>query len=425
MRVVVLGAGVVGLAAAYMLVRDGHSVTVLDGEASSGLATSRANGGQLSYSYVAPFAGPGVVSKVPGWLLDADGPLRFRPDFSLGQLSWLMGFLRACNATTAARTTTSLLRLAYLSRDLLHELVLRESLDFAFARSGKLVVHSDRAGFDAARRQMDGQAALGSEQRALSVAECLGVEPALTHIAHRLVGGIHTPSEDAGDCHLFCQGLERLLRHSNFDVRFHFNARVTQLLTAGGRVVGAATREGVHEGDAFILAFGNGARALAAPLGVDVPIQPLKGYSLTVPISGAAPAISITDAAAKVVYARLGASLRIAGMADVVGNDPRFDNRRLDTLLRQARAAFPEASDWRELQPWTGLRPATPTGLPLLGPTARWPNLHLNLGQGSLGFTLAMGCAAIIADVIAGRPPPIAMDGLSEHDASRRHRRRR
>lgn len=413
MHVVVLGAGVVGLAAAYMLVRDGHSVTVLEGEASPGMATSRANGGQLSYSYVAPFAGPGVVGKVPGWLLDPDGPLRFRPDFTLGQLSWLMGFLRACNATTAARTTASLLRLAYLSRDLLHELVLRESLDFAFARSGKLVVYSDTAGFEAARRQMDGQAALGSEQRAVSAAECLGVEPSLTHIAHRLVGGIYTPGEDAGDCHLFCLGLERLLRHSNFDVRFHFNTRVTQLLTAGGRVVGAATREGVHEGDAFILAFGNGARALAAPLGVDVPIQPLKGYSLTVPISGAAPAISITDAAAKVVYARLGASLRIAGMADVVGNDPRFDNRRLDTLLRQARAAFPEASDWRELQPWTGLRPATPTGLPLLGPTARWPNLHLNLGQGSLGFTLAMGSAAIIADIIAGRPPPIAMDGLS------------
>jgi D-amino-acid dehydrogenase len=413
MRIIVLGAGVVGLATAYRLARDGHSVTVLEGEAQPGLATSRANGGQLSYSYVAPFAGAGVIGKIPGWLLDADGPMRFRPDFTRAQALWLLGFLRACNAATSAYTTAALLRLAYLSRDELHALLAREALDFAFARSGKLVVYSDSAGLEGAKRQMATQAALGSEQHALTAAECLTLEPALGHIGARLVGGIHTPSEEAGDCHLFCLGLERVLRRSNFDVTFHFNTRVTQLLTAGGRVVGAATAQGVHEADAFVLALGNGARALATPIGVDLPIQPLKGYSFTLPITGLAPSISITDASAKVVYARLGDSLRVAGMADVVGLDTRFDNRRLDTLLRQAQATFPQASHWRELRPWTGMRPATPTGLPMLGPTARWPNLHLNLGQGSLGFTLAMGSAAIIADLLAGRPAPIIMDGLS------------
>ncbi len=413
MRIIVLGAGVVGLATAYRLARDGHSVVVLEGEAQSGMATSRANGGQLSYSYVAPFAAAGVVGKVPGWLLDPDGPLRFRPDFSRAQIAWLLAFLRACNAETSTRTTAALLRLAYLSRAELHALLAREALDFAFSRTGKLVVYSDQAGLEGAKRQMAMQAELGSEQHALTAAECLALEPSLGHIGPRLVGGIHTPSEEAGDCHLFCQGVEQLLRRSNFDVTFHFGNRVTQLLTAGGRVVGAATAQGVHEADAFVLALGNGARALAGPIGIDLPIQPLKGYSFTLPITGPAPVLSITDAAAKVVYARLGNSLRVAGMADVVGQDTRFDNRRLDTLLRQARAAFPEASHWRELMPWTGLRPATPTGLPLLGPTARWPNLHLNLGQGSLGFTLAMGSATIVADLIAGRPAPIAMDGLS------------
>jgi len=412
MRVIVLGAGVVGLTTAYMLARDGHQVSVLDGARGAALHASQANGGQLSYSYVAPFAGPGVIGKVPGWLLDGDGPLRFRPDFTWGQVSWLWQFLRACNAGTAARTTAALLRLAGLSRAALHELVGREAIDFVFARSGKLVVHSDEASFAGARRQMAAQAALGSLQHALSGAECLALEPALARIAPRLVGGIHTPSEDAGDCHLFCLGLEKLLRGSNFDVSFHFSTPVTQLLTAAGRVVGAATPAGVHEADAFVLALGNGARALAHPLGVDLPVQPLKGYSLTLPITGQAPAISITDASAKVVYARLGDSLRVAGMADVVGADPRFDNRRLDTLLRQARAAFPDAADWTTLRPWTGLRPATPTGLPMLGPVPRWPNLHLNLGQGSLGFTLAMGSAAVVADLIAGRPAPIAMEGL-------------
>lgn len=413
MRVIVLGAGVVGLTAAYALAQEGHRVTVLDGARGVALHTSQANGGQLSYSYVAPFAAPGVIGKVPGWLLDRDGPLRFRPDFSWGQASWLWQFLRACNATTAARTTAALLRLAYLSREALHALVAREALDFAFTRSGKLVVHSDSGSFEGAKRQMAVQAALGSEQQALSATECLSLEPSLAHIAPRLVGGIHTPGEDAGDCHLFCLGLEKLLRGSNFDVSFHFSSPVSQLLTAGGRVVGAVTPAGVHEADAFILAAGNGARALAGPLGVDIPIQPLKGYSLTLPIIGPAPAISITDAAAKVVYARLGDQLRVAGMADVVGADTRFDNRRLDTLLRQARAAFPDAADWTVLRPWTGLRPSTPTGLPLLGPTARWPNLFLNLGQGSLGFTLAMGSAVVLADLVSGRPPPIAMDGLS------------
>jgi D-amino-acid dehydrogenase len=413
MRIIVLGAGVVGLATAYRLARDGHSVTVLEGEAQPGLATSRANGGQLSYSYVAPFAGAGVIGKIPGWLLDADGPMRFRPDFTRAQALWLLGFLRACNAATSAHTTAALLRLAYLSRDELHALLAREALDFAFARSGKLVVYSDSAGLEGAKRQMATQAALGSEQHALTAAECLTLEPSLGHIGARLVGGIHTPSEEAGDCHLFCLGIEQVLRRSNFDVTFHFSTRVTQLLTAGGRVVGAATAQGVHEADAFVLALGNGARALATPIGVDLPIQPLKGYSFTLPITGPAPNISITDASAKVVYARLGDSLRVAGMADVVGLDTRFDNRRLDTLLRQAQATFPQASHWQELRPWTGMRPATPTGLPMLGPTARWPNLHLNLGQGSLGFTLAMGSAAIIADLLAGRPAPIIMDGLS------------
>lgn len=413
MRAIVLGAGVIGLTTAYLLARDGLHVTVLDGARGAALHASHANGGQLSYSYVAPFAGPGVIGKVPGWLLDRDGPLRFRPDFTWGQVSWLVQFLRACNTSTAARTTAALLRLAYLSRDGLHELVARETIDFAFTRSGKLVVHSDGASFEGAKRQMGAQSALGSMQHALDAAECVALEPALATIAPRLVGGIHTPGEDAGDCHLFCLGLEKLLRGSNFDVTFHYNAPVTQLLTAGGRVVGAVTPGGVYEADVFVLALGNGARALAAPLGLDIPIQPLKGYSLTLPITGQAPAISITDAAAKVVYARLGGDLRVAGMADVVGPDTRFDNRRLDTLLRQARAAFPHAADWTTLRPWTGLRPSTPTGLPMLGPVRRWPNLHLNLGQGSLGFTLAMGSAAVVTELVAGRPAPIAMDGLS------------
>lgn len=407
MRICVLGAGVTGIATAYMLARDGHAVTVLDAEPGPGRSTSAANGGQLSYSYVAPFAAPGVARKVPGWLADPDGPMRLRPDFTWHQLRWLWSFWRACNAAQAARATAALLSLAYLSREHTREATLRESLDYAFSHSGKLVVFPDAAALDAARAQVALQARMGSRQEVLDRAECLAREPALANIAPRIAGGVWTESEDAGDCRMFCEALALALGASNFDVTFRFGTRVTQLLTAGGRVVGAVTPAGVQEADAFVLALGNGARALARPLGVDVPIHPLKGYSLTVPITGAAPHVSVTDTAAKLVYARLGTRLRIAGMADIVGSDARFDNRRLDTLLRLARAAFPDASDWRTLSPWSGLRPATPTGLPLLGRTRLWANLHLNLGQGALGFTLAMGSAVVVADGIAGRQPAI------------------
>ncbi|MCS6892157.1 MAG: D-amino acid dehydrogenase [Rhodovarius sp.] len=407
MRVCVLGAGVVGLASAYLLAREGHAVTVLDAEAGPGRMTSYANGAQLSYAYVAPFAAPGLLRKLPGWLADRDGPLRLRPELSWHQLRWLWRFWRACNAAQVERTTAALLALGALSRELTREVTAREALDYAFARAGKLVVYRDAAALREAAAQVALQRRLGVEQEVLDRAGCLAVEPALAGMAERIAGGVWTPGEDAGDCHLFCEGLVAVLQRSNFRVSFRFGTRVTQLLSAGGRVIGAATPHGVEEAEAFVLALGNGARALAAPLGLDLPIAPLKGYSLTVPVTGPAPQVSVTDAAAKVVYARLRDRLRIAGMADLVGADHRFDNRRLDSLLRLARRAFPEASDWRELKPWVGLRPATPTGLPLIGRAPGWPNLYLNVGQGALGFTLAMGSAALLADAMAERRPPI------------------
>lgn len=414
MHVLILGAGVIGLTTAQALAAEGHRVTVVDAEERAGLGASFANGGQLSYSYVAPFAAPGVIGRVPGWLLDPDGPLRFRPQADPGQWRWLIGFLMACNAGSFERTTRRLLLLSYLSRDLTRELAAREGFDFALASAGKLVLQPDAAAMAAARRQMEAQAAWGSEQRALSRAECLALEPALVRIAHRIGGGIHTVSEDAGDCRLFCEGLAQSLTRSNAGVAMQLGTRVTQIIRAEGRVRGVMTTQGAIEADAVVLALGVGARALARPLGLSLPIYPLKGYSLTLPIlrEDAAPRVSVTDSAAKIVYARLGRRLRVAGMADVVGYSTALEEKRLTTLIRQAREAFPDASDWREVNPWAGLRPATPSGLPVLGRAPGMEGLFLNLGQGSLGFTLAMGSAAILAAEIAGRPPPIPMDGF-------------
>lgn len=415
MHVLILGAGVIGLTTAYTLAREGHAVTLLDAEPAVARGASAANGGQLSYSYVAPFAGPGVIGKVPGWMLDPDGPLRFRPEADPHQWKWLWRFIRACNADTAAQTTRRLLLLAYLSRDLTREVAARGVAEFGFDHAGKLVLQPDAAAMAGARRQMELQAALGSEQRALSRDECVALEPALARIAHRIGGGIHTPSEDAGDCALFCEGLAAWLTRSNLAVTLRLGVRARQIIRAEGRIRGVLTDVGVIEADAVVVCLGLGARALLRPLGQDAPIYPLKGYSLTLPVlrEDAAPRVSVTDSASKVVYARLGGALRIAGMADVVGVDHRLHERRLSTLIRLGRSAFPEAGDWEgALRPWTGLRPYTPTGLPLVGRSRAAPNLYLNTGHGGLGWTLAMGSAALLAACLANRQPPIPTDGF-------------
>jgi D-amino-acid dehydrogenase len=212
MKVLVLGGGVVGLAAAYALARDGHRIAVVERNAGVGLETSYANGGQLSYSYVAPLAGPGVLPKIPPWLLRRDAPLRFRPALDLRQWRWCLEFVLACNRRQADLTTRRLLRLAYYSRAQMHRFVAAERVEFDYVRNGKLVVHSDPASFESARRLVAYQASLGSEQEALDADACVALEPAPAAMRRRLVGGIHTPSEDAGDCYAFCLGLERILR---------------------------------------------------------------------------------------------------------------------------------------------------------------------------------------------------------------------
>jgi D-amino-acid dehydrogenase len=403
MQILVIGAGVVGLSTAYYLQADGHQVTVVDGHAGVGLAASYANGGQLSYSYVAPLAGPGVLGKLPSWLMHGDSPLRFKPTLDLEQWRWCMRFVLACNARQSDLTTRHLLALSMYSRTLMHEFVERESdLQFDYGKTGKLVVYRDQASFDAARRLLDYQRTLGCEQQALSADECVKVEPALGRMAHDLTGGIHTPSEDSADCYRFCVSLEQRLQQAG--TRFRFSTSITGFKQSDdGCMIAAAGNETLHA-DHIVLASGVSNPALLRPLGIRVPIYPLQGYSLTLPITDdrAAPTTSVTDFQRKVVYARLGNRLRVAGMADLTGRKPAFEARRVATLRAEAEAAFPNAGHYESAQPWSGLRPATPTGIPVLGPT-RYRNLWLNLGQGALGFTLALGSGKLVADEIARR----------------------
>lgn len=411
----------VGMTTAWRLAHDGHEVTVLERHDGPGEETSFANGGQLSYSYVAPLAGPGVLSKVPGWLLDRDSPMRFRPTADPAQWRWLLAFVRACNAATSEATTRKLLRLAFYSRDLMQAFVQRpeareEGGGFDFARRGKLIVHRDAAAYESACRLLDYQASLGCEQQAMDRDATVALEPALGGIRHDIAGAIYTPSEEVGDCHRFCLSLAHLLQGKGA-VTMRFGTRVTGLVQSGDRVTGVKTDDGEVRADAVIVAGGIGSVPLLRPLGVRPMLWPLKGYSITVPIADGAhaPHISVTDFANKIVYARIGNTLRVAGMADLVRGGATIDRERAQTLVTQTCAVFgsvTNGADLDALQPWAGLRPATPDGLPMVG-ESRVRGLWLNLGHGALGFTLAMGSAGLLADKMAGRKPAIDAEDFS------------
>jgi D-amino-acid dehydrogenase len=414
MKVCVLGAGVAGMTSAYFLWSAGHDVTVIERNAGVGLETSYANGGQLSYSYVAPLAGPGVLPKLPPWLMSRDSPLRFSPRLDFFQWRFCLQFILACTASQSEETTERLLRLSFYSRRLMHEMVRNEALDFDYVRNGKLVFYADEAAYRGAVSMMAYQRTLGCEQEALDRAACVAMEPALAHIAHEIVGGIYTPSEDAGDCYHFCTSLERVMREGPNPVKFELDTQVTALVRSGDAITSVETNRHPLEADRYIVTLGSHSVFLLRPIGIDAPIYPLKGYSLTLPIedSNAAPLISITDHKRKVVYARLGEELRVAGLADITNYRADLDPARIAVLVRQVKETFPRAADFTHMRTWCGLRPATPKGTPVLGRT-QYPNVLLNIGHGALGFTLACGCARIITDLVEGREPEISLDGFT------------
>jgi D-amino-acid dehydrogenase len=412
MHVIVLGAGVIGLTTAWYLRADGHQVTVIERNDDVASETSFANGGQLSYSYVAPLAGPGVLSKLPNWLWRQDSPVRFHPRIDPQQWSWLLRFVRACTHRQSDGSTRRLLSLSFFSRDLMDELLACESgLSFDHRNAGKLVIYRTSAAFDAARRLLDYQRSLGCEQEALSADACISREPALGHQATQLRGGIFTASEDSGDCYRFCVGMMRLLRKRG--VTFRFGTAVTRLRRAAGRQVTASAGDEDIDADHIVIATGASSVPLLGTLGIHVPLYPLKGYSLTVPLDAGAvaPRISITDYERKMVYARLGDRLRIAGMADITGRRADVDPRRVATLRAEAKAMFPDAADFDKAVTWCGLRPATPKGLPIIDRTP-FENLWLNIGQGALGFTLALASGRLIGDLVSGRKSAISRDGF-------------
>jgi D-amino-acid dehydrogenase len=435
MHTVIIGAGVVGATTAWEFLRQGNKVTLIEAREGAGLETSFANGGQLSYDYVAPLADPAVFRDLPRWLLNPHSPLRFRPQPDLMQWRWLVQFMLACNARTAKASAAALLQLSYLSRDTLHRWMQDTPLEFHHRMNGKLIAYRSHTLLEKARKQVNYQAQHGSRQRVLDRNESVAVEPALANMGSDLAGCVYTPTEEAGDCYLFTKGLfEQVQAHPLATVCT--GARVSSLETSGGRVVAARLHTGeTIQADQFVLANGLQGAALLRQHNEYAPMYGLKGYSLTVPLgelyqtaspggqaaeqattNGAkatqstsvpvAPEISVTDYEHRIVYAPLGDKLRIAAMVDIGDLNTRISPERIALLKSQVRKTFP-ALKLDQAQLWAGLRPATPSGKPLIGQSRTLNNLWLNLGQGALGFTLACGSAVLLHALMNNRATPI------------------
>ena len=409
---VVIGGGVVGLTTAWCLVESGVSVTLVEREAELAQGASFANGGQLSYRFVSPLADAGVPLKGLRWMFESDAPLRFKPDGSLHQWSWLVSFLAHCRTSINQATTQRLLALGLLSQsEFAHTCATAALHDVDLRTPGKLVVYRSAAEFSKAARRLRARAI--AVEKVLSYQECLALEPALAHSPLQFAGGVFTAGEAVADCFSVCVQLgARLRAHALF--RGVVQAQANGFRVLAGRACALRTSTGEVAGDGFVIAAGLQSRSLAQSVGIDLPIYPLKGYSLTAPVmaDNIAPVVSVTDIEKKVLYAHIGNQLRVAAMADMVGEDTRIDPKRMASLYRLVHTTFPKAAQYAQATEWAGLRPATPSGAPILGATPV-PGLWLNAGHGALGFTLSFGSARILSELMLGKVSPIPLAGMS------------
>lgn len=411
MRVAVLGAGVIGVSAAWHLARAGADVVVLERRSGPALETSFANAGQVSPGYSTPWAAPGIPLKALKWLFQRHAPLAIRPDGSWRQWAWIARMLGQCTAQRYAVNKRRMMRLAEYSRDVLRELRAGEQLSYEQRRLGTLQLFRDAAQLDAAQRDVEVLRSFGVPFELLDRNELARAEPALAGVAHRLSGGLRLPNDETGDCHLFTRQLAD--RAAALGVQFRFDAVVDALEVEGGRVVGVRLGEERLPVDACVVALGSHTPALLAPHGIDVPVYPVKGYSLTMPVrdEASAPVSTVLDETYKVAITRFDRRIRVGGMAELAGHDLTLRPRRRATLEKVVRELFPEGGDLAAARFWTGLRPMTPDGTPIVGATPV-QGLYLNTGHGTLGWTMAAGSGRLIADLVVGRRPEIDPEGL-------------
>jgi D-amino-acid dehydrogenase len=411
MRVIVLGSGVVGVTTAYYLAKAGHDVTVIDRQPGPALETSFANAGQISPGYASPWAAPGIPLKAFKWLFQRHAPLAIQPDGSLFQLQWMWEMYRNCDAGRYAVNKERMVRLAEYSRDCIRALRAETGIAYEGRQQGTLQLFRTQAQFDGAAKDIEVLKQAGVAFEVLGRAQLAQAEPALAHVRDKLVGGLRLPNDETGDCQLFTTRLAQMARE--LGVRFQFDTAIERLDIANGQVIGVQTDKGRVTADRYVLALGSYSRLLLQDQ-FRVPVYPLKGYSITVPIVDAAraPVSTILDETYKIAVTRFDDRIRVGGMAEIAGFNPSLHPRRKATLTYSVEDLFGGAADQSKATFWSGFRPMTPDGTPILGQSGI-SNLYLNTGHGTLGWTMACGSASVIADLVSGKVPAIHTDDLA------------
>ncbi|TCP11109.1 D-amino acid dehydrogenase small subunit [Crenobacter luteus] len=412
MQVMVLGGGVIGISTAWYLAQAGCEVTVIERQSGPALETSFGNAGQISPGYAAPWAAPGIPMKAAKWLFQKHAPLAIRPDGSLFQLEWIAKMFANCNPEAYNLNKGRMMRLAEYSRDKIKELRAETGIQYEGRQGGTLQLFRSQAQLDGMGKDIEVLKECGVAFNVLDPDGCARVEPALAKTKHKLTGGLQLPNDETGDCNLFTQRLAQMCKDAG--VTFLFDHRIEKILDDGRRITGVVANGVTHTADHYVLALGSYSRQLLKTLDIDVPVYPVKGYSLTVPIVNAAgaPTSTILDETYKIAITRFDDRIRVGGMAELAGFDLSLNPKRRATLEMVVGDLYPDGGDLKAASFWTGLRPMTPDGTPIIGAT-RLANLSLNTGHGTLGWTMSAGSGKLLADLITGRKTEISADGLS------------
>jgi D-amino-acid dehydrogenase len=412
MRILVLGSGVVGVTSAWYLAKAGHEVTVVDRQPAPGMETSFANAGQVSPGYSAPWAGPGIPVKAIKWLLMRHRPLVVWPQFDPAFWSWLVRMLANCTEGAYATNKGRMVRVAEYSRDMLRDLRAETSIQYDQRMQGTLQLFRTQKQLDHVHADTEVLEKEGVPYELLDPAGCARAEPALARVPGKYLGGLRLPGDETGDAHVFTQELAKLAAAAG--VTFRQGVTIRRLLAEGGRITGVETDQGTLTADRYVVALGSFSTGLVKTLGVRIPVYPVKGYSITVPITNpeAAPVSTVMDESYKVAITRLGDRIRVGGTAELSGFDIHLRQARRDTLEYSVGDLFPDGGDIPRASFWSGLRPMTPDGTPIIGPT-KYQNLFLNTGHGTLGWTMACGSGRVLADLVSGVTPDIETADLA------------
>jgi len=412
MQVVILGSGVIGTSIAWYLVQQGHQVTVMDRQDGAALETSYANAGEVSPGYSAPWAAPGIPMKAIKWMCMKHSPLVIRSKLDPAMWRWGLAMLRNCTAERYEINKSRMVRLAEYSRDCLRDLRAGTGITYDERSQGTLQLFRTQKQLDATAADMAILKRYGVPFELLDRAGCIRHEPALQRVADKFVGGLLLPGDETGDCFKFTRNLAALAAAKG--VRFQYQTQIQAIEHDGRRITGVRTDKGVLRADSYVVALGSYSPLLVKPLGIDLPVYPVKGYSLTVPITDAAgaPESTVMDETHKVAVTRLGDRIRVGGTAELAGYDLTLREARRDTLNHVVGDLFPDGGDVGQAEFWCGLRPMTPDGTPVVGGTP-YPNLHLSTGHGTLGWTMAAGTGRVMADIISGQRTDIDLSGLT------------